>query len=183
MFWHLVVLVAATRFHNVPCRWRGENVAGAANCRSTIVRGGTHVRATPRGSSTGESGDGRQPGVLVGRLPRLLARSAATAQLLVCDISYWEVATKAARRRLPLAMDAALWLQRAEAAPGVRPVPVTRELLLMSAHLPGELHGDPADRLLIAAAQLFAAPLVTVDERIIAYAKVQGGVPVCDARR
>ena len=100
------------------------------------MRGGTHVRATPRGSSTGESGDGRQPGVLVGHLPRLLARSAATAQLLVCDISYWEVATKAARRRL-----------------------------------------------LIAAAQLFAAPLVTVDERIIAYAKVQGGVPVCDARR
>ena len=122
-------------------------------------------------------------GHLARRLPRLLARSAATAQLLVCDISYWEVATKAAKRRLPLAMDAALWLQRAESAPGVRPVPVTRELLLMSAHLPGELHGDPADRLLIAAAQLFAAPLVTVDERIIAYAKVQGGVPVCDARR
>ncbi len=115
-------------------------------------------------------------------VPRLLAGAAATGQLLVCDISYWEVATKAAKGRLKLSMDVALWLRRAEAAPGVRPVAVDRELLVMSTRLPGTLHGDPADRILIAAAQLLAAPLVTVDAQIIAYAKAQRGVPVCDAR-
>jgi PIN domain nuclease of toxin-antitoxin system len=121
-------------------------------------------------------------GHLAVAVPRLLARAAATGQLLVCDISYWELATKAAKGRLPLSMDVAIWLRRAEAAPGVRPVPVDRELLVMSTRLPGTLHGDPADRILLAAAQLLAAPLVTIDERIIDYATVQRGVPVCDAR-
>ncbi len=39
-----------------------------------------------------------------------------------------------------------------------------------AANLPGELHQDPADRLLIATARQVNLPLVTRDTRIIAYA-------------
>jgi PIN domain nuclease of toxin-antitoxin system len=48
--------------------------------------------------------------------------------------------------------------------------------------LPGELHRDPADRILIATARLTGAALVTSDERILAYAK-HGHVRVVDATR
>jgi PIN domain nuclease of toxin-antitoxin system len=112
----------------------------------------------------------------------LLRRTASSANLLVSDISSWEVAMKAAKGKLVFSMDAAFWLRRAERAPGLVPVALTRETLLLSTRLPGQPHGDPADRMLLATAQLQRAPLVTVDEEIIEYARRQAGIPVCDAR-
>ncbi len=112
----------------------------------------------------------------------LLRRTAASVSLLVSDISFWEVAMKAAKGKLVFSMDAAFWLRRAERAPGIVPVGLTRETLLLSTRLPGQPHGDPADRMLLATAQLHRAPLVTVDEAIIEYAGRQAGIPVCDAR-
>ncbi len=112
----------------------------------------------------------------------LLQRSAAGAGLVVCDISYWEVAVKAAKRKLVLSMDVTHWLRRAERAPGVSFLPLDREILLLSTQLPGDIHGDPVDHMLIAAAQLHAVPLVTADRRIIEYAAAQRGIPVCDVR-
>lgn len=115
-------------------------------------------------------------------LVRLLERAAAHARLVVCDISFWEVTVKAAKAKLVLSLDAPIWLTRAERAPGIVYLPLDRTILLQSAHLSADLHGDPADRMLIAAAQLHATPLVTADENIIAFAATRRGVPVCDAR-
>ncbi len=112
----------------------------------------------------------------------LIERAAAGARLLVCDISFWEVAVKAVKGKLVLSLDAAVWLRQAERAPGIVYLPLDRTILLQSTRLPGDIHGDPADRLLIAAAQLHAAPLVTADAQLIAYAAAQRGIPVCDAR-
>jgi PIN domain nuclease of toxin-antitoxin system len=112
----------------------------------------------------------------------LLQRASAAANIVVCDVSFWEVANKAANGRLVLSMETPLWLRRAERAPGIGFVPLDRETLLLSARLPGTPPGDPADRMLIAAAQLNSAPLVTVDPEIIDYASTERGIPVCDAR-
>jgi PIN domain nuclease of toxin-antitoxin system len=112
----------------------------------------------------------------------LVRRAAAGTGLLVSDISFWEVAMKAAKGKLLFSMDAAFWLRRAERAPGIVTVPVSREVLLLSTRLPGHPHGDPADRMLLATAQLHRATLVTVDEALISYAARQPGIPVCDAR-
>ena len=112
----------------------------------------------------------------------LFERSARSSRLLVSDISYWEIAVKAAKGRLTFSMDVAVWLRRAERAPGIRFLPLDRDVLLLSTRLPGTLHGDPADRMLIATAQLNAVPLVTVDRTIIDYAAAQAGTPVVDAR-
>lgn len=112
----------------------------------------------------------------------LLRRAASSTNLLVSDISFWEVATKAAKGKLVFSMDVAFWLRRAERAPGIVTVALSREILLLSTRLPGQPHGDPADRMLLATAQLLRAPLVTVDEEIISYAARQPGLPVCDAR-
>ncbi len=113
----------------------------------------------------------------------LLDRSGARSNLFVSDISYWEVAVKAAKGTLILSMDAAVWLQQAEQAPGIRFRAIDRPVLLLSTRLRGSAHNDPADRMLIASAQLANVPLVTADRHIIEYAQNHPGTPVVDARR
>jgi len=65
--------------------------------------------------------------------------------------------------------------------PGITSVPVTRDALVHSSRLTGEPHGDPADRILLAHAQILGASLLTCDRGIVAFAIRTSGIPVCDA--
>lgn len=112
----------------------------------------------------------------------LLDRSGKKSRIFVSDISFWEVGVKVAKGRLTLSFEPALWLKRAEKAPGIRFLPLDREALLLSTRLPGAIHNDPADRMLMAAAKLNNLPLVTADGLIVKYAMSHPGVPVVDAR-
>lgn len=56
------------------------------------------------------------------------------------------------------------------------------DVLLLSTRLSGTVHNDPADRILIAAAQINNVPLVTADQLLIEYANSVQGTPVVDAR-
>ena len=57
------------------------------------------------------------------------------------------------------------------ATPGVRIEALTPEVLIESSFLPGVLHRDPADRILIATARRFDLTLVTRDHTILDYAQ------------
>jgi PIN domain nuclease of toxin-antitoxin system len=57
------------------------------------------------------------------------------------------------------------------AGPGIRQATLTPAIAIDASYLPGELHGDPGDRLLIATARHLGMPIVTRDRRIIAYAE------------
>jgi PIN domain nuclease of toxin-antitoxin system len=113
---------------------------------------------------------------------QLLDRSAQQGQLLVCDISCWELATRAAKGKLTLTVDVGVWLQRAESVPGIRYRALTRPVLVQSTRLPGTVHGDPADRMLMAMALLDGVPLVTTDALMVAYAQQHPGLAVVDVR-
>lgn len=113
---------------------------------------------------------------------RLIERAATDGRLYVSDISFWEVAMLVSKGRLELAADPTRWLQRAALAPGIQLLSLTRDVLIESTRLAGAVHGDPADRMLIAQAQLIGASLLTCDKGIVAYAARTPGVPVCDAR-
>lgn len=112
----------------------------------------------------------------------LLRRSAKGEGLLVSDISVWELGMKAAKGQLELSPSPAGWVAAASRRPGFGFLPLDRSILLASTSLPGEVHGDPADRILMASASLTGYPLVTADFRIIEYAHRMGGLSVCDAR-
>jgi PIN domain nuclease of toxin-antitoxin system len=101
--------------------------------------------------------------------------------LAVSAISVWEIAQLEAARRIDLEMDVRTWVSRALAFPGVRLKGLMPSIAIESTRLPGDLHRDPADRILIATARLSASALVTSDERILKYAK-DGHVRVVDAR-
>jgi PIN domain nuclease of toxin-antitoxin system len=89
----------------------------------------------------------------------------------VSAISVWEVALLDAKGRIRLAKDCLAWVREALAAPGISLVPLSPEIAVESSRLPGEFHGDPADRILVATARLLGAALLTRDERILAYGK------------
>lgn len=122
------------------------------------------------------------PNQLTPELIALLDRCGSAGQLRVSDISSWEVAVKTAKAKLLLSIDAGIWLRRAAHAPGIRLLPLDRDILLLSTRLAGAVHNDPADRMLIAAATLNNLPLVTADRLIIEYAQEHPGTPVVDAR-
>ncbi|MFN2604411.1 MAG: type II toxin-antitoxin system VapC family toxin [Gemmatimonadaceae bacterium] len=103
-------------------------------------------------------------------------------EILVSDISFWEVANKSSGGKLTLSIETALWLERAANAPGATYLPIERAALIQSTRLGGAPPRDPADRILIATAQLNAATLVTADAQIIDYARGKNELSVHDAR-
>jgi PIN domain nuclease of toxin-antitoxin system len=97
--------------------------------------------------------------------------AARRGRIRVSAISVWEVAMLEAKGRIRLAKGCLAWTQEALAAPGTSLVPLTPEIAVESSRLPGDFHGDPADRILVATARLLGAALLTRDERILAYGK------------
>lgn len=112
----------------------------------------------------------------------LLRRCVKGEGLVVSDISVWELGMKAAKGKLELRPDPRGWVDRASRRPGFSFLPLDRDILLRSHLLPGEVHGDPADRMLMASAALSGMPLLTADALILEYAAREGGLSVCDVR-
>ncbi len=97
----------------------------------------------------------------------VLASAGAESPLLVSDISLWEVAMLHDRGRIRLAMPLREWLERATAPPIVRRQGISPAIAVAVAALPDSFHRDPADRILVATAQVLGATLLTQDRRII----------------
>lgn len=94
-------------------------------------------------------------------------------QILVSSMSAWELAMLVERGRVALSMDVASWLDTLSQIDAVQMVPVDSEIAVKSVQLPGDFHKDPADRIIVATARKFAAPLVSADEKIRAYPHVR----------
>jgi PIN domain nuclease of toxin-antitoxin system len=67
--------------------------------------------------------------------------------------------------------DPKTWFSTFMAGPGLKEAAITPAIAIDSSYLPGELHGDPGDRLIIATARHLGMPIVTRDSKIIAYSK------------
>jgi len=89
----------------------------------------------------------------------------------VSIISVWEIGMLEAKNRLALEMNCAEWISQALATPGLSLVPLTPEIAIESSRLPGIMHADPADCILIATARIIGARLLTKDERLLEYGR------------
>lgn len=90
--------------------------------------------------------------------------------LFVSSISVWEFGMLVAKGRISVSMPLDAWVKAALGARGLKLLPLDADTALESTQLPGDVHGDPADRFLIAAARVHALRLVTVDRKILGYA-------------
>ena len=93
------------------------------------------------------------------------------SRLFVSTVSVWEIGMLQSKRRLSLSAAFNVWVERATSLPGLRLLPLDVESTVESTRLPGAIHGDPADRFLIAIARVKSLRLMTADEKIIAYGR------------
>lgn len=74
--------------------------------------------------------------------------------------------------RLVLPIDVREWLTQALSYPGIQLLELTPEICVASTQLQN-FHRDPADQIIVATAQVYSSPLVTVDTKIIGYPDIQ----------
>ena len=113
------------------------------------------------------------PEFLSEKAKQIIDEAVANRNVLISTISTWEVAMLVSRGRLKLTMPPDDWVAASEALPFFDFVPVSNSIALKSAQLPGVLHNDPADRIIIATAISLGAVLVTKDEKIRNYEHVK----------
>lgn len=104
---------------------------------------------------------------------QIIDEAATKKNVFISSISTWEIAILVSRGRLKLTMSPADWVAASEALPFFDFVPVRNSIALKSVQLPGILHNDPADRIIIATAVSLGAVLVTKDEKIRNYPHVK----------
>lgn len=97
--------------------------------------------------------------------------AASRSELLISPISAWEIGMLVQQGRLVLAIPVEDYVRALFARRGVVTAAVTPATAVSATNLPGELHADPADRLLVATAASLGARLLTRDRRIHAYAR------------
>ena len=106
---------------------------------------------------------------LGGKSRRLIDRALAADELAVSAISFWEIATLVEKRRLRVDGDVEAW-RRDVVGDGVIEIPVDGGIGVAAARL--ALHGDPADRIIVATAQRAGARLVSADEALLDWSGV-----------
>ena len=112
--------------------------------------------------------------------PQRLSQNAAAAlqtgleqKALACaDISLWEIAMLADKRRIVLPASTELFLERLIKGLQLAVHPITPAIAVL-AQASFFQHGDPADRLIAATALHYRAPLVTSDARLHAIAELE----------
>lgn len=102
---------------------------------------------------------------------KLIEDQASQSRIFISAISVWEIATLFAKRRIILRSAIREWIDEALSQPGVDLLPLSPEISIESTQLPDGMHGDPADRLIVATARIKRLTLATRDAEILSYAK------------
>lgn len=100
-----------------------------------------------------------------------LTEASARKALHVSPISAWEIGMLAAKERIALSIPVQDWIDQVYKHPGISTAALSEQVLVASSFLPGAMHGDPADRILIATARAEGLTLVTRDSLILSYAQ------------
>jgi len=91
--------------------------------------------------------------------------------LHVAAISLWEIAMLEKKQRIILEMPCLEWLENAVKLTYTQVLPLTPAIAVESSYLPGDFHGDPAGRMIVATARVAGLKLVSRDKRLSDYSK------------
>jgi len=95
-----------------------------------------------------------------------------SSSLGISIFSCWEVAKLVEKGRMELAGSVNEWLNIAISYPGVQLLDLTLPIVIQSTQLVG-FHNDPADQIIVATAQVYDCPLLTMDAKIVNYPHVK----------
>jgi PIN domain nuclease of toxin-antitoxin system len=113
------------------------------------------------------------------RIPKdvleLMLVAAGAGSMFLSVMSIWELSLLDAKGRISLNMPCLSWVQTALDRSRAQTVALTPKIAVSCHQLPGRLHSDPIDRILVATARAEGLTLVTRDKAILDYA-AQGHV-------
>ena len=101
----------------------------------------------------------------------LIDRAGSKGRVFISVISTWELSMLVAKNRITLTKPINKWVEDSLNQSGVNLALLTPEIAIESSFLPGQFHGDPADRVIVATARIESLILLTRDTKIINYGK------------
>ncbi len=107
------------------------------------------------------------------RTRKIIDSAIQTNCIYLAGISLWEVSMLAVKQRVILSMPCLEWMNRASHELRLQILPITPTIATESCNLPGNFHGDPADRLIISTARTHGMTLVTRDSAILDFGKTK----------
>lgn len=81
-------------------------------------------------------------------------------------ISCWEIAMLVVKGRIKLSLDVQTWINEALNYPKIKLLSIDPEIAVLATRLPGDFHGDPADRFIAACCMKHQLPLISKDKKI-----------------
>ena len=95
------------------------------------------------------------------------------SELIICDISIWEIAMLIKRKRLVVDMAISGFISLLLQSRNFHVQDITPEIAEMSVNFGSQINNDPADRLIAATSILRNAPVITADRNIRAASMVE----------
>ncbi len=102
---------------------------------------------------------------------RMLESVQAERRLFASAISVLEIAQLEIKGRIQLTSNIHAWLEESFADNGIQLLTLSPKIAVESTRLPGNLHRDPADRILAATARIEGMTLLTRDTRLLDYGR------------
>lgn len=99
----------------------------------------------------------------------LINKAGKQGKVFISAISMWELSMLAAKNRITLSKSISQWVEESLGQPGVNLALLSPQIAIESSFLPGDFHGDPADRIIIATARIEDLVLLTRDRQILSY--------------
>jgi PIN domain nuclease of toxin-antitoxin system len=96
-------------------------------------------------------------------------QTGSQGKVFISAISVWELSMLVAKGRVTLSKSIHQWVEDSLSQPGVNLSLLTPVIAIESSFLPGEFHGDPADRIIVATARINNLILLTRDRKILQY--------------
>ena len=110
--------------------------------------------------------DGLQKDKLTKKAKAAISKADSSNELFICDISIWEIAMLAKRKKIEIDDTAANFVRLFLESRNVTVLPISPEIAELSVNLGSEINNDPADRIIVATSIIKQAPIVTADTNL-----------------
>ncbi len=108
--------------------------------------------------------DALEPDKLTTAAKRAIERS--RNELMICDISFWEISMLIRKKRLVVDATISEFIQLALQARDLQVLQITPEIAELSVNFGADINKDSVDRLIAATSIILNAPIVTADRNL-----------------
>ncbi len=106
-------------------------------------------------------------------ITKIIDRAEQNNQLVICDISFWEIAMLIGKNRLNLTVGADEFLTLYQCRRDLMVHAITPTTAVRSVEFDKRINNDPADRLIVATAIELDATLITADNNLLEFSDVK----------